>query len=128
MFVKINEKEYELSTKLGTAMLIEKKFKIPVKDIFEKLSIATTEELIAMVEIAAKQADKTVDIATELINNYDYLDLFILVQELVVKIMFAGTAEQNEAKLSKLKFDEEAKNAIRELLGLPIAEDSTGTA
>ena len=57
MFIKIGEKEYELSTKLGTAMAIERRFKVPVIQLFGKLSEATTEELVTIVEIAAKKTD-----------------------------------------------------------------------
>ena len=128
MFVKINEKEYELSTKLGTAMTLEKKHKISIMQLFEKLQNADVCELIDMIDIAAKQVNKDSEIKNDLLAHYDYMDLFLLVKDLLIKILFSGTDKQNEEKLAKFPINEEAKNAIRELLGLPTTADSAGTA
>jgi len=121
MFIKIGEKEYELSTKLGTAMAIERRFKVPVIQLFGKLSEATTEELVTIVEIAAKKTDDK-SFRTEMLEHYDYLDLFRTVQEIVVRLMFSGTPEENEAKLARYPASDEQKNVIRGLLGMPIPE------
>jgi len=121
MFIQIGEKEYELSTKLGTAMAIERRFKIPVIQLFEKLNEATIDELVTIVEIAAKKTDDKT-FRTEMLEHYDYLDLFHTVQGIVVRLMFSGTVEENEAKLAKYPASDEQKNVIRGLLGMPIPE------
>lgn len=121
MFIQIGENEYELSTKLGTAMAIEQKFKVPIIQLFGKLGEATADELVAIVEIAAKKTgDKS--FRAEMLERFDYLDLFNVVQEIVVRLMFSGTSEQNEAKLAKYPATDEQKNVIRGLLGMPIPE------
>lgn len=119
MYISVNEKDIELSTKLGTAVELEKKYKLPIMSIFQNLGQATTTELVDIVCIAAKKANTESDIKNELLENWDYMDLFSNVQELVAKMMFSGTDEQNEAKIDKMMFSDEQKNGVRALLGLP---------
>ena len=130
MYITVGETEYELSTKLGIGKKIEEKFKLPIGKIFDNLSNALTEELVAIITIAA---DKVSDAAfrTVVYDNWDYSALYGAVQELVVKLMYSGTPEQNEAKIVKTAASEAQKNALREALGIPIptapeAETLTG--
>lgn len=121
MFITVGEREYELSTKLGTAMAIEKRFKLPLTQIFEKIGVAEIPELISILAIAAGKVGDA-DFSAGLSENWDYMDLQTTVQEMLARLMFSGTPEQVEAKLAKFPIPEQQKNVIRGLLGLPKAE------
>ena len=131
MFIEIGEKTYELSTKLGTAVAIERKFKLPLSQIFQKIEIAEISELADIIAIAARKLEDK-NFKEELYENWDYIDLQYTVQELLSKLMFSGTPEEIERKLDKFSVPEEQKNALRKLLGLPkprtgeASETSTG--
>ena len=119
MFITVGEQEFELKTTLGVTRRIEEKFKIPMSQLFGKLESADASELVAMLAIAAgKPGDKAF---TDLMyDNWDYSDLWNSVRDLIVRLMFSGTPEQNENKIKKFSAPDEQKNAWRELLGLPI--------
>lgn len=118
MFITVGDREYELSTKLGVASAIEKRFHKPLPQIFGLVGDAEIPELITIISLAAgKQNDQT--FAQELLDNWDYIELQTAVQQLLAKLMFSGTPEQVESKIEKFPASEEGKNAIRELLGLP---------
>jgi hypothetical protein len=127
MYITVGENTYELSTKLGTVKKIEDAFGIPMNQLFGKIGEATSTELIKMIALAAKGDAPTIKKQIE--EEWDYLDLFERVQELILRTMFAGTPEQNEKKLAKFPAGEDQKNEIRALLGMPIPtppEDGTG--
>lgn len=119
MYIKVGDNEYELSTKLGTGKKIEAKFKIPLVQLFGKLGDALSHELTDIIAIAANKANDKEFIA-EIDENWDYFDLYNVVQELVVRFQFTGSPEDMERKLAKYPAGEEQKNAIRGLLGLPL--------
>ncbi len=127
MFITVGDSEYELSTKLGIGKKIEEKFKLPIGRTFENLGNALTDELLTIISIAA---DKTTDAAfrAAIYDNWDYSELYGAVQELVAKLMYSGTPEQNEAKIAKAAMSEPQKNALRELLGIPIPTAPPETA
>ena len=117
MYLTINEENYEMSTKLIVAKKIESKFKLTIMQIFQKLDSAMIDELLDMVLITiSKENDQA--LRTAIFETLDYLDLFAYVQEVIVRIMFSGTPEQNEKKLQKLQGDEVMKDSIREILGM----------
>lgn len=124
MFINIGGAEYELSSKLGVAMSIERKFKMPLGQVFEKLETAEIPELVSILAIAAaKTGDAAFTAGIE--ENWDYLDLQLAVQELLTKLMFSGTPEQIEAKIEKYPVPENQKNAMREWLGIPTPAPAT---
>lgn len=127
MFITINEKSYELSTKLGTAMALEKRFHMPVFQIFDKLGAAEIPELLDMLTIASgKDADA---LRQNLIDNWDYIDLQKAVQELIARLLFSGSPAVVEEKVNKFPVTEQQKNAIRELLGIPtVPVELTGSS
>lgn len=128
MFIIIGDTEYELSTKLGTAVKIEQKFKVPLMAIFDRLDTAEIPELISILAIAAgSTGDREFVEAVQ--DNWDYTDLQSAVQELITRLMFSGDAATVEAKLAKFPADESQKNAIRELLGMeiPAVPESIGS-
>ncbi len=119
MFITVGDNQYELSTKLGIGKKIEAAFRMPIMQVFFKLSEAEVDELIKIVAIAAdKQTDK--QFSADVYEEWDFIDLFNAVQEIVARLLFGGTPEQNEAKLAKFPAPEQQKNWIRGILGLPI--------
>lgn len=119
MHIQVSDQQYELSTKLGTLRQIESRFKVPMMQLFGKLSEALTEELVEITAIAAGKANDKA-FKDMIYAEWDFADLFGTVQELVARLLFSGTPEQNEAKLAKFPAPEQQKNAIRVLLGMPI--------
>lgn len=118
MFITAGTTDYELKTTLGVAMKLESKFKMPLTDVFGKIETAEIDEMILILAIAG---DKVNDLGfkADILDNWDYTDLQMAVQELLIKLMFSGSDEQIEKKLSKFPVSEHQKNAFRELLGLP---------
>ena len=124
MYIKIGENQYELKTKLGTIVKIETRFKLPLTAIFEKLETAGTTELVEMLAISAGKLNDA-SFRQEIENEWDFTDLQFSVQELLVNLMFSGTEEQIEKKLSKFPASETPKNSFREILGLPLKQVSS---
>lgn len=118
LFIHVGGSEHELSTKLGVGRQIEAKFKVPINQLFGKLDMAETPELVDIVCIAAgKASDK--EFRDAIYDEWDYSDLYGTVQDIVARLMFSGTPEQIEAKIARTPGSEAQKNALRELLGLP---------
>ena len=118
MTINLGNKEYTLKTTLGVAVALEQKFKLTLTQIMDKIGTAEIRELIDILKTSAGK-DAGEDFATEVLDNLDYTGLMLAVQELLIKLMFSGTPEENEAKIQKLPGDEQTKNAMREMIGLP---------
>lgn len=129
MQITVNGTMYTLSTKLRTAMALEQRFKKPVMVLFGALESVDVTELLDIITIAhsgTQEEKKT--LRAEILESFDYIDIFNAVQEVVIGILFSGSAEGG-AKIDKLPVPEEQKNVIRGLLNLPPKnEASTGTA
>lgn len=128
MFIEVGTNTYELKTKLGTSIKLEDKFKMPLMDIFSNVEKAEITELLSILAIASVNADDkdfVKKFKEDLTDNWDYTDLQNAVQELLTRLMFSGSDEQNEKKIDKFPVGEEQKNAFREMLGLPIKAVST---
>ena len=74
MFININENEYELSTKLGISVKIEKKFRLPLTQVFDKIASAEIDELVDILAISANKLNDK-DFKAEILDNWDYVDL-----------------------------------------------------
>lgn len=125
MFITVGTNDYELATKLGTSIKLEQKFKLPLMEIFSNVERAEITELLSILAIASVKAndkDFVKEFKDDLTDKWDYTDLQNAVQELLTRLMFSGSDEQNEKKIDKFPVGEEQKNAFRELLGLPIKE------
>jgi len=121
MFVQIGDKEFELSTNLGTVKAIESKLKMPLMSAFEKIGDATVEEMITLLSFGLggrKQAEEE-GLVAAIEADMDYATIWAVLQEYIVSMMYSGTPEQKEAKIAKSNFDEQQKNAFRRMLGLP---------
>ena len=118
MTINLGNKEYTLKTTLGVAVALEQKFKLTLTQIMDKIGTAEIRELIDILKTSAGK-DAGEDFSTEVLDNLDYTGLMLAVQELLIKLMFSGTPEQNEDKISRLPGDEQTKNAMREMIGLP---------
>lgn len=119
MFIEVGKNEYELKTKLGISIKLEQKFKLPLREIFNNVERAEITEIISILAISADKVNDK-DFKNDLTENWDYTDLQNAVQELLTRLMFSGSDEQNEKKIDKFPVGEQQKNAFRELLGLPI--------
>lgn len=117
MFININGKEYELSTKLGISIKIEKKFRLPLTQVFEKIASAEIDELVDILAISANKLNDK-DFKSEILDNWDYTDLQTNVQELLARLMFSGDSEEVEEKIKKYPVGENQKNLIRRMLGI----------
>lgn len=117
MFIEVNNVDYELSTKLGTARQLELKFKLPLARLFAHIEEADISELISILTTAA---GNNKELEKEMLEHWDYMDIQLSVQELLLNLMFSGTDEEKEKKLAKYPAPDEIKNGIREMLGLPI--------
>ena len=117
MFININGNEYELSTKLGISVKIEKKFRLPLTQVFEKIASAEIDELVDILAISANKLNDK-DFKTEILENWDYVDLQSAVQELLARLMFSGDSEEVEEKIEKYPVGENQKNLIRRMLGI----------
>jgi len=124
MFIEVETNTYELKTKLDTSIKLEDKFKMPLMEIFSNIEKAEITELLSILAISADKVNDK-DFKDDLTENWDYTDLQNAVQELLTRLMFSGSDEQNEKKIDKLPVGEEQKNAFREMLGLPIKAVST---
>lgn len=118
MFITVGTNDYELATKLGTSIKLEQKFKLPLMEIFSNVEKAEITELLSILAISADKVNDK-DFKDDLTENWDYTDLQNAVQELLTRLMFSGSDEQNEKKIDKFPVGEEQKNAFREMLGLP---------
>ena len=119
MFITVGTNDYELKTKLGTSIKLEQKFKLPLMEIFSNVERAEITELISILAISADKVND-LNFKNELLEDWDYTDLQNAVQELLTRLMFSGSDEQNEKKIDKFPVGEQQKNAFREMLGLPI--------
>ena len=117
MFININGNEHELSTKLGISVKIEKKFRLPLTHVFEKIASAEIDELVDILAISANKLNDK-DFKTEILENWDYVDLQSAVQELLARLMFSGDSEEVEEKIEKYPVGENQKNLIRRMLGI----------
>ena len=70
MFININGNEHELSTKLGISVKIEKKFRLPLTQVFEKIASAEIDELVDILAISAnKLNDKDFDLKNKHLDS-----------------------------------------------------------
>ena len=113
MTINLGAKEYTLKTTLGVAVALEQKFKLTLTQIMDKIGTAEIRELIDILKTSAGK-DAGEDFSTEVLDNLDYTGLMLAVQDLLIKLMFSGTPEQNEDTISRLfPGDEQTKNAMR---------------
>ena len=120
MIITVGEREFELKTKLGTAAALELKTKRPLASILGALGDATVTELIDML-LAAAGKEVGTELRELLSEHWDFIDLQTAVQELLVRLMFSGSPEDIERKMSKFPdMDEAQKNTFRQMLGLPM--------
>lgn len=117
MIINVNENKYELSTKLGISVKIEKKFRLPLTQVFEKIASAEIDELVDILAISANKLNDK-DFKTEILDNWDYVDLQSAVQELLARLMFSGDSTEVEEKIEKYPVGENQKNLIRRMLGI----------
>ena len=119
MFITVNGTSYELKTTLGSAKALEKRFNMPISSIFGKIDSAEIGELIDILKTALVDKSEAAKVEEEILDNWDYADIQTAVQEVLASIMISGSDEEKERKLDRLVPDDNAKNALRAVLGLP---------
>lgn len=130
MFIEVGENQYELNTKLKTARQIELAFKMPIGKIFARIEEAEIDELLKLLALAAGKATTKETLPAfrqEIEEAWDYSDLFLAVNELIIRLTFTGDPDSIEKKLAKYPIDEGKKNEIREMLGIPLVQPQAGT-
>lgn len=126
MNINVNGTDYTLSTSFGTMKKLETKFKFSITQIMAKLPDSFAEDLFNILAIGAgKQGDSEFDKAFSEDTNWDYSTLQLTVIEYLARMQYSGTPEEIETKLQKQMVPEEAKNAIRQMLNLPVPEKET---
>lgn len=120
MQITIGENTYDISTKLGVAVAIEKEFKQSLVNIMQKFDRdAEIEDLLRIICLGAS-SDERQSIRQNALEHWDFTDLRSTANELLIRLSFSGTSDEVERKLDKREIGEKEKNAIREMLGLPL--------
>lgn len=118
MTIQVGDTRYELSTKLGAVKRLEAKFEKPLPQVMAEISSASLDHLMDLVAVATAQ--DTREFRDALIEHWDYSDLQGAAMRALSGMLFSGTAEEQQRKIDEFPADDESKNAIRGLLGLPI--------
>lgn len=118
MIIEISDKTYELKTNLGAVKRVESQTKRSLGEVLANIGEATVDEQIRVLKIV--ENDKDSDLADAIAEEWDYMDLQNAVQEALMRMLFSGTPEQQEAKIDKYPVGESEKNMMRMVLGLPI--------
>ncbi|MDR0884721.1 MAG: gene transfer agent family protein [Oscillospiraceae bacterium] len=124
IYLKVNDTQYPLSTTLGTAAALEKEHKLPLPEMFAKISESQIGLLIDVLACGHKRsgedADEAAFRAAILEGDLDYHALENETMRFVAQLLFSGTSkEQGEKVDASGLFNENAKNLLRGLLGLP---------
>ena len=122
MTITANGKEYILDTSLQTLERIQDRLSKPAAQIFTSINEMTTAKQISLLCIAAgKEGGQT--LREDILSDSDNWGMFKItesLEELVAKMLFSGTTEEKERQISKaFGDDEQQKNAVRAMLGLP---------
>lgn len=110
MFIKINENEFELSTKLGTTFKIEKRFKKPYLRVLSNIDDMTAEEQIEMLACGIKEQED-IKKFKESIEEVGLGELSEYLEEFVDGLQYPGLSKEEikEKKLQKIKKQKEMK-------------------
>ncbi len=102
MFVKINEEEFELNTKLGTTFKIEERFKKPYLKAIQNIDSMTAKEQIDMLCCGInKEEEKNFK---NTIYEKGFGDLTDILEEFVEALQYPGLTKEEieEKKLAKI--------------------------
>lgn len=112
MFIKINDEEFEISTKLGTTFKIEKRFKKPYLRVLAGMEDMTANEQIDMLVCGIKE-EETIKKFKESVEEVGIGDLSEYLEEFVNGLQYPGLTEEEifEKKLEKKKKQQKMKEA-----------------
>lgn len=104
MFVKINEEEFELNTKLGTTFKIEEKFKKPYLKVLSEMENLTAKEQINLL-ICGLSGQDEISRFKKAVEECGLGELSEILEEYIDSLQYPGlTAEEiEEKKLAKLE-------------------------
>lgn len=132
MLINANGAEYELKTTLGVTKKIEEYFAaiakgsktrpLSIMEIFSNVSSASVDELLVILGCGIADKAERAKFTADVLDGMDYMDLQMSVQQMLARLLFSGSPEQQEEKISKYPVDEQQKNAMRGFLDLPLKE------
>lgn len=102
MFIKINEEEFEIDTKLGTTFKIEEKFKKPYLKVLADIENLNAKEQINMLSCGLNKDDEVR--FKNALNEEGLGKLSELLEEFIDALQYPGltTEEIEEKKLQKI--------------------------
>ena len=102
MFIKINEEEFEIDTKLGTTFKIEEKFKKPYLKVLADIENLNAKEQINMLSCGLNKDDEVR--FKSALNEEGLGKLSELLEEFIDALQYPGltTEEIEEKKLQKI--------------------------
>ena len=103
MFIKINEEEFEINTKLGTTFKIEEKFKKPYLKVLSDIENLNAKEQISMLSCGLSKDDESR--FKNAINEEGLGRLSEILEEFIDALQYPGLSaeEIEEKKLAKLE-------------------------
>ena len=114
MYIKINEKKYEVSTNLGTGYEIEKVTGKKIKDVIASLEDSDIKQLCELLYIGFKRHnDVTEEKFIELILNSNNLGMLGLQREAVVFLRLIISADADEKDIRE-ELDKAMKKSMEE--------------
>lgn len=103
MYIKIEEQEFEISTKLGTTFKLEKKFKKPYMNLLQTIADLTAEEQIGMLQCGISEQSEAIKFK-ELLLEKGIGDLSEYLEVFIDGLQYPGFSEEQieEKKLKKI--------------------------
>lgn len=103
MLIKINKKEFEINTKLGTTFIIEERFKKPYLRVLSEIQNLTAKEQIEMLACGIVNKDEKNEFK-EAIKELGIGELTEKLEEFIDELQYPGLteSEKEEKKLQKI--------------------------
>lgn len=124
MFIELNGKSYQLRHTLGVAKKLEDKFKKTTTEIMAELKNATIDEMTSMLAIALEDSSQETALKDDLLDHADLFEVSGYCDELLMRICFGGTPQQQEEKIQAFPASARRKDLMRRVLKLPIPSTS----
>ena len=102
MFIKLNEKEFEINTKLGTTFTIEERFKKPYLRVLSEIQNLTAKEQIELLNCGINKEEKNE--FKEALKDVGIGYLTEILEEFIEELQYPGLTEKEreEKKLEKV--------------------------
>ena len=129
MILKISGKEYEVSTNLGTAYDLEKKYNNKIVKILESVEESDTNKILDILFVGFKRKNKdiTEDEFKELVLSDEKITYLYLIKELTVFCRLCMSINGNELDIRKdidELFDENIMEADNEIKNIKLSDEN----